>query len=283
MLRLACGTAQCDLYPEIGGSLGSWSVDGQDMLRRAGREAIAAGDPLGMSSFPLVPYSNRIGQARFEWQGEAISLRPNFAPEPHAIHGVGWQRRWTVIDNTPASATLSLAHPGDEDWPWPFLAEQHITLSEDDLHLSLSVQNLADMAVPLGFGHHPYFDAVGAALTFTAHQVWVNGDDHLPTHAIAPVGLFDLTNRSLVGDRCIDNFYSGLSEPAAIDWAGRPATLVIQHSFSLPGAVVYIPENEGFFCFEPVPHLNNALNDQSATCPMPITPPNAQFHGISHV
>jgi galactose mutarotase-like enzyme len=40
------------------------------MLRTASAEAIAAHDPLGMASFPLVPYSNRIADARFGWAGQ---------------------------------------------------------------------------------------------------------------------------------------------------------------------------------------------------------------------
>lgn len=277
MLTLVCGAAQCDLYPEIGGSLGSWSIDGQDMLRRASADAIAAGDPLGMASFPLVPYSNRIGHARFDWNGESVTLRPNFAPEPHALHGVGWRRAWTITDSDPAAATLSLAHDGDEDWPWPFHAEQRITLTERALRLSLLVRNLADIAVPLGFGHHPYFDASGASLSFTAAQAWLNGDDQLPTQAVAPAGPYDFAGRAPVVDRDIDNCFHGLTGPAAIDWTGRPLTLSIGQSASLPVTVVYIPAGGAFFCFEPVPHLNNALHGPPSAAPMPIIAPGEWF------
>ena len=59
-------------------------------LRRTDGTAIETDDPLQFASFPLVPFSNRIADGRFEWDGEQIEIDPNFAPEPHAIHGVGW-------------------------------------------------------------------------------------------------------------------------------------------------------------------------------------------------
>lgn len=277
MLTLVDGSACCELHPDIGGSIGSWSIDGQDMLRRAGSRTIADRDPLGMASFPLVPYSNRIGNAQFDWQGDTISLRPNFAPEPHAIHGVGWRREWQVVGAMSSAATLSMTHPGDSDWPWPFRAEQRITLTADQLHLCLTVDNLADIAVPGAFGHHPYFDAYGATLVFASARMWTNGDDNLPANCVAPVGRYDFAQRAAVHTRQVDNCYAAPTVPATIDWLDRPLALAIDQSATMPCAVVYVPADGGFFCFEPVPHLNNALKMPGTCFPMPVIAPGGQF------
>ncbi len=270
MLTLVHGAAQVDLYPEIGGSLGRWSIGTQDLLRRASAKAIDDVEPFGMASFPLVPYSNRIGAARFHWQGAQIALRPNFAPEPHAIHGVGWKRAWTVTEQSKCTAVMVLHHRGDTDWPWPFLARQRITLGEDHLHLALTAWNLADQAVPLGFGHHPYFDTTGASLRFTAEAMWTNGKDNLPDAEQIPAGNFDFSAGARVQGRRLDNCYAGLTEPATISWIDRSYSLRIEQTPDLPGAVVCIPEPPGAFCFEPVPHVNDALNRMPALGAMPV-------------
>ena len=53
------GAARCDILPQVGGSIGAWSVNGQEMLRTASKPDIAARDPYATAGFPLVPYSNR--------------------------------------------------------------------------------------------------------------------------------------------------------------------------------------------------------------------------------
>jgi aldose 1-epimerase len=276
-LSLMKGRARCNIHAAIGGSLGRWSIGEQDMLRRASPAAVASRDVLGMSTFPLVPYSNRIGDARFDWHGERIALRPNFAPEQHAIHGVGWLRSWTIAAQDDASATLQLEHFGDEDWPWPFLAQQRVLLDEDRLTLELTVVNRAPEAVPLAFGHHPYFDAGGATLTFAADRVWLSGPDSLPTIAIEPAGPLAFGGRVPVAGRDVDHCYTGVRGSAMIDWADRPMMLEVTTVPPLPVAVVYVPRTGSAFCFEPVPHINNALNMLGQHPAMPIVSPGARL------
>src|SRR5450432_2223592 len=140
-ITLARGANRCELLPLLGGSIGAWTVDGQQMLRTASAASIAARDPFGMASFPLVPYSNRIGNATFEWDGKIIELTPNFPPEPHAIHGVGFERSWTCTARTADSALLTLIHQPDAGWPWPFEARQRITIADRELTLDLTAVN----------------------------------------------------------------------------------------------------------------------------------------------
>lgn len=267
------GQDRCEIYPAIGGSIGRWSVGDQEMLRVASRESVDARDPFGMGTFPLVPYSNRIGYAHFSWDGEPVDLVPNFLPEPHAIHGVGWKRCWTVAAHSGHTATLRLSHVADPHWPWSFEAEQEIALGDASLRLTLRVTNRADEPVPLAFGHHPYFDQVGASMRFAAKEVWMSGEDSLPTAAVEPRGQFDFQATGPVSGRSIDHCYSGIDGVAVITWADRPLRLHIASNPQLPAAVIYIPEGGDAFCFEPVPHVNNALNLPGQTPAMPILQP----------
>jgi aldose 1-epimerase len=276
-LTLVVGDSRCIILPSLGGSLACWTIAGQPMLRTASAEAIAAGDPLTMATFPLVPFSNRIGQGRFKWGGHDVTLTQNFVPEPHAIHGVGWQDKWTVSGVSDDAATLTFQHEADDRWPWGFSAEQRIEIGERHLALLLTVRNTAAIAVPLAFGHHPYFDQAGARLQFQARRVWMNGEDALPSEAIAPLGPFDFAETGIVEGRDIDHCFAGWSGRARVEWAERPLALDITTTPPLGAAVVYIPKDGDAFCFEPVPHINNALNMPGHEPGMPIIEPGASF------
>ncbi len=276
-LTLSHGESMCTILPHIGGGLGGWSIGNQQLLRHADAQAVTARDPLGLASFPLVPYSNRISMGHFEWAGQKFALAANHPPEPHAIHGVGWQRDWAVDSAQGNCASLSLMHLPDAHWPWPFEARQVITLTSHSLTLALSARNLADVALPLAFGHHPYFDAEGASLAFAADHVWMSVEDARPTEPLVPVRQFDFSRQASVADRDIDHCYTGVSGKARVSWQGRRLALEIGSAPQLPAAVIYIPKGGDYFCYEPVPHINNALNLPAHHPAMPVIAPGACF------
>jgi len=276
-LTLAHGDDRCELLPQFGGSIAGWTVQGQQMLRAASDANIEAGNPFGMAGFPLVPYSNRIGHGTFEWDGKRITLARNFPPEPHAIHGVGFERPWRCSARAGDSALLTLIHEPDASWPWPFEARQRITIAQRELVLDLTAINLAPRPVPLAFGHHPYFPQRDAYLTFCARGVWLAGDDGLPTERVKPTAKFDFSRATPVEQREVDHCFTGWTGPAHIAWPGKTWALEISGSPELPSAVVCIRRGDDGFCFEPVPHLNNALNLLDREPAMPVVAPGKSF------
>lgn len=276
-LSLTRGAARCDILPHVGGSIGSWSVSGQEMLRTAREPGIAARDPYTTAGFPLVPYSNRIGQGRFEWRGKQMSLARNFPPEPHAIHGVGFERSWQVETLGRDAAVLRLNYRPDSGWPWAFDARQHITLTDELLILEFEAVNLESHAVPLAFGHHPYFPRDGARLTFHAQGVWLTGDDGLPSEQVMPSGAFDFSAGAPTENLDIDHCFTGWNGVAIIAWPHKPQALGITASRELSNAVLYIRRELDAFCFEPVAHINNALNRDDPGSAMPVIAPGESF------
>src|ERR1700761_7577766 len=116
MLTLAAGASSVVVAPEHGGGIVGWMHGATPLLRRALPEAAALGDPHAMALFPLLPYCNRIGQARLTWQGRDYRLPRNFGDSPHTIHGVGWQRPWSLAQAGTAAARLTLDHRPDASW-----------------------------------------------------------------------------------------------------------------------------------------------------------------------
>jgi aldose 1-epimerase len=209
------------------------------------------------ASYPLVPFSNRIGYGQLQWAGTSHPLITNFAPEPHTIHGVGWQRPWTVLEADAQMALLSFEHRADASWPFDFDTSQAFKLDATGLEMTLSITNQSHAAAPVGLGWHPYFvKHEDTQVQFAATGRWEMGDDKLPTHREPHTGLHQAT-RDLTVDHCFDG------------WGGE---LVLQDSVvrvrvtsALRHLVVFTTPQRGNIAVEPVTHVNNALNLMAQT------------------
>ncbi len=203
-------------------------------------------------SYPLVPFSNRLAQAKLVWAGTSHPLVQNNAAEPHAIHGVGWQRPWQVLDESDQFALLSYEHKADAAWPFAFDTSQAFRLSEGALELTLSMTNQSSTPAPAGLGWHPYFvKRASTHLHFAASGRWEMGADKLPTQRLPDLGLnTDCTRLD------VDHCYEGWQGDALLS----DALLRIRVASSLKRLVVYTHPTRDYVAIEPVSHANNAVN-----------------------
>ena len=91
--------AEADLTLSCGDMFAALSLQGGGIeeLRRGNQALmISAPTPPFLGSFAMVPFCSRITSGRFDYRGKSVQLAPNFPPEPHAIHGFGWQSRWQI-------------------------------------------------------------------------------------------------------------------------------------------------------------------------------------------
>ncbi|RYY94094.1 MAG: aldose 1-epimerase, partial [Comamonadaceae bacterium] len=85
MIELKAGRLRCEIVPELGGCIAGLWADDVPVLRSTPAAQLATSRLSGC--YPLVPFSNRIGQASLVWQGTQHPLVRNNGDEPHAIHG----------------------------------------------------------------------------------------------------------------------------------------------------------------------------------------------------
>lgn len=254
---MRAGALEAALSPTSGGSLLWLRHDGEDVLRRAPGDCR---DPLGMASFPLVPYANRIAYGRFAFAGRDYQLPRNFGDHPHSIHGTGWQAVWDVVEQSPDAARLVQDHRGQAGWPWAYRAEQHVQLRADAIDMRLTLTNMSAAAMPAGLGFHPYFLAdAGTQLQFAATSLWLATPDMLPDREVAADTLGDWARGAVViGDNLIDNVYGG--------WDGRATirrgdgTRIVLTASGADWLHVYRPPDSVDFCIEPVSHCPDAIN-----------------------
>ena len=265
MLTLHSGESSLVLAPEIGGTIVGWTFGATPLLRRPQPDAIVPGDVRGLGCFPLMPFSNRIGQGQFRWDGREYTLDRNFGDHPHCIHGIGWQSAWDVAAVSETSAVLMLHHDAtgaqSQRWPFAFAAEQHFNLTSDALHVALALTNLHPRPAPAGIGLHPYFPrASRATLQFRAAEVWLNTDAMLPAKRIAVPPDWDHVAGKRIGSVALDNCFSGWDGKAHIAWASGDPGLSIEADNSFRHFIVYTPPAHDFFCVEPVSHVTDAIN-----------------------
>ena len=249
-LCLANGALRCEIVPALGAAIAGLWIHDVPVLRSTSGTRLAGVRQAG--SYPLVPFSNRIGHAQLAWNGIRRQLVPNFPPEPHAIHGIGWQRGWRVLEAQAHFALLAFEHQPDATWPFAFDCSQAFHLRGDALELTLSVTNQSWQVAPFGLGWHPYFvKRAHSHIAFPAAGRWEMGKDKLPTH-YAAVGGLDADCTSLDVDHCFEG------------WSGEvelcDPVLRVRLSSSLRRLVVFTHPTRDFVAVEPVSHVNNAVN-----------------------
>jgi aldose 1-epimerase len=259
MLTLRSGTNVIVVAPEHGAGVIGWMTGGTPLLRRAVPSAVVAGDPHTMGWFPLVPYCNRIGHGRFNWLGTDYRLAPNFGDNPHTIHGIGWQRAWTVDAVAEDEVMLGLAHEADAFWPFAFRAEIVYRILPGSVIVTIAIMSCDDTPAPAGIGLHPYFPKANkASLRFAAEGVWINGPDMLPSRHDAMPSDWDHRTARLAEAERLDNCFTGWDGKA--DILAGPASLGIEASAVFGNLQVFTPGWGDFLCAEPVSHVPDALN-----------------------
>lgn len=242
------GAWRLEVNPTLGGSvLGLWHGE-LAILRPTPAGATRAGQT---AAFPLVPYSNRIGYKGFVWQGERYQVQNNFDDGAHGLHGVGFMCRWQVVAQTESSIDMRLEHPGDANWPFAFVAEQHLALHDRGMRVHLSLRNTDARVQPAGLGWHPYFvRRAGAELQGSdVHTQWLSGADLLPTTPVPRDGL-----NGPVAVHLLDHCFSG---GGAVGFSDEAMSVAVRASSD--HWVIFTPAELNFFCIEPVTHVNNAV------------------------
>jgi len=263
-LTIKSHMVSADIVSGLGGGLIRYSArvgkDEYHLLKPTNQADLNAGKAYRLSSFPLVPYSNRIAGGRFKFAGRDVVLSDGARPEMEVIHGHGWKARWTVRDHAENWASLSYRHDAAA-WPFTYGVTQNFALTGNALSITLTVTNLDDAAMPIGLGFHPCFPSQRTALlTAPVEQVWLNDERVLPTRKIDLPPAWDLVRGVPVREMRSDNVFTAWRRIARIHWRDRGIGLNLRAGGPLEFLHVYAPEGKDFFCVEPVSHIANALN-----------------------
>ena len=246
-LILRAGDAVATIVPADGGRVGSLTIGGLELL-----VTFSPDGPIRWGSYPMAPWAGRTRLGTFAFAGREHHL-PISMP-PHAIHGVVYDRPWTVTGDGELAIDL------DDRWPFRGRVTQRFRLDEDALEVTMAIQ--ADEPMPAVLGWHPWFRRALAEgdedvrLRFEPGTMLVRGPDGIPTgeRTAPPPGPWD------------DAFTDLASDPV-LDWPGR---LRLTVSSTCRWWVVY-SEPWNAVCVEPQSGPPDALNS-GAEVVQPGTP-----------
>ena len=275
-IELSAGPARVVIAPAIGGSIVAFQCDGEAILRPTPEKAVAEGAVRDFACFPLIPFSNRIADATLHWAGREYGLTRYRDAEPHALHGNGWQRAWSVTRRESSRLAIELEHDASgaraREWPFPYRARQRFALVADalavTLELGLDIENTGGDAFPFGLGWHPYFDRdAGTELGFAARGVWHTDPSRLPTRFDAVPSEWNFDPPRSIGASMLDNCFAGWRPPVIVRWPSRKLTAKIAADPACDYLVVFVPseksEGKSYFAVEPVTQMTDAFNRAS--------------------
>ncbi|PVX97916.1 aldose 1-epimerase [Paraburkholderia unamae] len=259
-VTLANAYLRLDVAPQLGGGITrfDWRSEGalEPVFRRCERVS-ARMDPNELACYPLLPYSNRIGEGRFHFGGRDVEVPRNRASEPLPIHGDGWLAPWSVASADRENVTLVLDRSTGE--PYSYRATLTYALDGATLGIALEVENTGRDALPFGLGVHPFLarDA-STELSAPASGLWLSGDDWLPVRHVPAPPAWQFGVAYPLPEQLVNHAFSGWSGRAAVVWERRRLSLSICANTDY--YVLYTPPGADFFCFEPVDHPINAVN-----------------------
>ncbi|WP_323123298.1 aldose 1-epimerase [Burkholderia alba] len=277
LIELASGAARVRVAPLIGGSIAAYYEEGplgpQHWFRPADDAALASGDPLGMASFPLFPYCNRIRDATFAFGGRTIDLSGPHDAFRHALHGHGWRRPWQIAGQGDAWLDLQFEHRPDRnrqgDWPFHYRARQLIRLEGGALSITLSACNLDTSPMPFGMGHHPYYMRTPQTLVrASVAAMWHTDRDVLPTHVGAHTAVDALRDGMPVDAFDLDNNFVGWTREATVIWPDRGRQLTLSADLPFEQLVVFAPAGADALCVEPVTNTTDCFNADDRGAPV---------------
>jgi aldose 1-epimerase len=255
VIELEAGAARATIDPERGGRLASLAIDGREVLVGPWSDDDRS---IRWGAFLMAPWPGRLANSQFDWRGGTIALTPTHGR--HAIHGLGWNRRWRVVarSRTTAELALDLTFAG---WPMGATVRERISLAPDRVRLEAEI--IARARMPAALGWHPWFARGDEPV-----RLRVDADRVLETVGMIPTGRelpaaarLDLRGGAVLGRRRLDHAYVGARSPAILDWPDLRLTLSFEPSPAT--VVVYTPAHA--ICVEPQTAHPNALATGEAT------------------
>lgn len=284
-ITLMAGDLRVVLEPETGGAIAAFTCGGVEILRGVADARLAAQHGRAVAYYPLLPFANRVRLGQFAFGGESYRLDRNFGDSPNTIHGNAWMHPWTVTEHDARSLRCRFVFVPEGalagQWPFAYEAEQTFELSDDGLHVALSLRNTDTRAWPAGLGVHPYVARTPrTTLQFEADSIWTVGADEMPAERQAVGGAWSFDRPRPLDHAHIDNCYAGWGGTATVTMPEHTIAVVLRAEPPLDHLQLYTPTGRDFIGLEPVSNMPDAINrmDEVADQGLVVLQPGEALH-----
>lgn len=243
-------------------------------------------------SFIMAPYSNRIENGSFRFNGQSYQLERG---DEHSIHGDVRQRSWQIVESseTLLHCRLNTADCEGVNWPWSFVIDAFFELHDNCFQSVLTLKNTSNSVMPAGFGWHPYFSRAlspkDQEIRMQVELTDVYPDDNgtrIPSGRLRSLREEEdfSVERVVKDDVFIDGCFYGYQGDGTLYWPGSGVRVTFDCTEKCKHAVIFTPLGKPFIAFEPVTNANNGVNllaqgdDSAGTVPLqPGEQLSAQF------
>ncbi len=268
------------MVPSLGNNSHSYKVKGEEIFWSPYKTLSEfKAKPANLGNPFLAPWANRIDSQTYFANGKKYQLNPelgNYRSDgfKQPIHGLIMYAPWKVIrveaNDDGAWVTSRLEFWREPAWmaQFPFAHNLEMTyrLSNGELEVQTTVENLSNQPMPLSLGYHPYFQVNDAP-----RDQW---QVHLPVKSkvllspsLTPTGEKQAASFpaavSLSGI-ALDDVYTDLTpdqQGQTEFWVqGKLQKVSVVYGPKYPVAVVYAPPGRSFICFEPMTGVTNVFN-----------------------
>ncbi|MDX2146394.1 MAG: hypothetical protein SFZ23_02640 [Planctomycetota bacterium] len=174
-VQIVDGPLRAEIVPHLGAGLSGLWLEGTSGLIPLMRPAPADVEWFNaLACYTLTPWCNRIAMASLTFQGRVYPMRADWV-DGTAIHGIGKDHPWHVLDRSPVSASFLFRSQdvGRPNWPWTFesriryeveagSADRHGARDASHaLHVELTTRNTDSTPMPYSCGFHPFYPQMG--------------------------------------------------------------------------------------------------------------------------
>lgn len=247
---------------EVGATLRSLTVDGQEWLWTFGEDDA----PAGSAGRQLLPWPNRIRDGRFIFEGEHYQLPISEVPRNVALHGLDESAAWELVFRSGTAVTQRHTFYPQAGWPGTLTVTLHHSMTDAGLTVTVRVENDGSASSPYGYGVHPYFafddvNEVVLELPF-ASELKVDPERLLPIDIVEVSDAKDFRSARAVGDVDLDTAFTA---PTATDWVARLTgprhTVEVWGSPSVPWVQLYTRPERDALAVEPMTCGPDAFNE----------------------
>lgn len=267
------GQLRLQVHERLGASIAAFQHNIQGtwhpIMRETTDEAISGNVSSPLSSYALVPFSNRIPDGKFVFKGQTHQLMTN-TKQHTTIHGDVRNRPHVLKERTENKLVFFFDSRDHNDleafnYPFPLTLTTTFELQGNTLTQTLTIENVGEEEMPIGFGIHPYFvrrfaGSEDAVLTFKVDGVYKTDSSNIPTEGKHPLPKeLDFSEGAALGDRKFDTVFGGLEGPVDIQYPGTPYSLTLDADPVFQHLIVFTAP-DGTMALEPVTNCTNAFN-----------------------
>ncbi|MBB2892856.1 aldose 1-epimerase family protein [Flexivirga oryzae] len=148
----------------------------------------------------LMPWPNRIADGKYTFNGKAQQLPLTEPARRNASHGLVRWEQWSLVERSESAATVGFRLMPGPGWDGIVDLTVRYVLDDGGLTVTPSATNVGTVAVPFGFGAHPYLTVGEGAvdelsLSLPARSYCTVDDRLLPT-GVEPVDGADVDFRT---------------------------------------------------------------------------------------